>query len=481
MEKKLIRFSSSIINFFKKNKIKVVIFTLLILVLIITRFYKLNVTAFFVNDQGRDLKVMYQMLTEKKMTLIGPATSFAGAYGNIYFGPYYYYFMLPFYLLSQNPYFMTALFPMLFIIGVGLLFLIKELKFGQKFIISIFLIFSWFSLYYTRFLWNLNLAFLLSFILFSIFLIFKNKIVKSKSLSFIFGLVAGMFFQIHYGMLFLYVSLPVFFLKRKKNILFYLLGIVISFLPFFIFDIRHQNLLSKNILSYVFSLLKFNGSGLSLDSLLSIFAKIFDYLLFPLSKINHWFKVILAFLTYLYVIIFNLRRKKELNFFFAVSFIIFFLSFFIFKRNFDYYMACFMIWFYFGLGLSIYEQFKKPVNKSVLISLLILFMILNSYKYFSLPVNAFGLAKQNKIVGVIKSDLSKNKTKEFSIEVLPHNDDVNSLEYIMTLNHLKTNLTSQNKYFVCYGPCDDLTKTKNKIFSDKDVSIFKNYLSLFKK
>jgi hypothetical protein len=108
-------------------------------------------------------------------------------------------------------------------------------------------------------------------------------------------------------------------------------------------------------------------------------------------------------------------------------------------------------------------------------------MILNSYKYFSLPVNAFGLAKQNKIVGVIKSDLSKNKTKEFSIEVLPHNDDVNSLEYIMTLNHLKTNLTSQNKYFVCYGPCDDLTKTKNKIFSDKDVSIFKNYLSLFKK
>jgi len=157
------------------KKIQIVIFVFLILSLIITRFYRLEETAFFVNDQGRDIKVLYNMLINGKMTLIGPATSFAGQFGNIYFGSYYYYFLLPFYLISQNAYFMTGVFPALFIIGTLLFFLVKEFKFGQKFIIGILLIFSWFSLYYTRFFWILNLAFFLPFILFSFFWSSKKR------------------------------------------------------------------------------------------------------------------------------------------------------------------------------------------------------------------------------------------------------------------------------------------------------------------
>ena len=451
------------------KKIQIVIFGLLILSLIVTRFYRLGETAFFVNDQGRDIKVLYNMLINGKMTLIGPATSFAGQFGNIYFGSYYYYFLLPFYLISKSAYFMTGVFPALFILGVFLFFLVKEFKFGQKFIIGLLLVFSWFSLYYTRFLWNLNLAFLLSFILFSVFLVFKKRIVRHGSLSLIFGLISGMVFQVHYGMLFLYMSLAIFFFDHRKNLIFYLSGFILSFFPFLLFDIRHQYVISKNILSYVSSFFKFNGTDASINSLMSIFAKMFDYYLFPLVSVNYWIKVILALSIYLSVIIFHLRKKREVNTFIAMSFIIFFLSFFIFKRDFDYYLACFMIWFYIGLGLALYDLAKKTLGRYLVTGLLVLFIGLNYFKYFTLPINSFGLAKQYFITQIIKDNLLKNNTKELSIFVLPHGDDVNSLEYLMTLDNYDINSNAKNKYLVCYGKCVGLKKV---LHSDINISVY---------
>ena len=451
------------------KKIQIIIFGLLILFLIVTRFYRLGDTAFFVNDQGRDIKVLYNILINGKMTLIGPATSFAGQFGNIYFGSYYYYFLLPFYLISQSAYFMTGVFPALFIVGVLLFFLLKEFKFGQKFIIGLLLVFSWFSLYYTRFLWNLNLAFLLSFILFSAFLVFKKRIVKHGLLSLIFGLISGMVFQVHYGMLFLYVSLLVFFFNQRKNLLLYLLGFIISFFPFLLFDIRHQYVISKNILSYVSSFFKFNGTGASINSLISIFAKMFEYYLLPLVSVNYWVKVISALSIYLSVIIFHLRKKREVNTFIAMSFIIFFLSFFVFKRDFDYYLACFMIWFYIGLGLALYDLAKKTLGRYLVTGLLILFIGLNYFKYFTLPINSFGLAKQYFITRIIKNNLLKNNTKELSILVIPHGDDVNSLEYLMSLDNFYINPNAKNKYMVCYGKCIGLKKI---LYSDSSISVY---------
>lgn len=461
-------------NLFIKNKIKIVILIFLILFLILTRFYKLRDTAFFVNDQGRDIKVLHSMFVDKKMTLIGPATSFAGNYGNIYFGPYYYYFLLPFYLINQSPYFMTAVFPLLFIFGIFLFFLVGEFEFGQKLIIVLLLTFSWYCMYYTRFLWNLNLAFLVSFILFSIFLIFKRKIVKHNTLSLVFGLMSGMAFQIHYGMLFLYISLLAFFLKNKKNLFLYFIGLTISFFPFLIFDIRHQYVISKNIQSLLISLFEFQNKGLSMSSLVSIFAKIFDYYLFPLISLDYWLKATIALFVYCYVIFFHLRKKKEINLLIVFSFIIFILSFFVFKRDFDYYLACFMIWFYLGLGLALFDLVKTIRGKLFVTVFLILFICLNSYKYFKLPINSFGLKTQYKIINAIKKDLVNKKTNALVIYVFPHKDDVNSLEYLMILQNYQITSASKNKYFVCYSGCVNLNEANIKLFSG-DVSVYTNY------
>ncbi len=469
MGKKIISFSKKVKQFFKNNRMDILISIIIFISLIVTRFIRLGDTAFFVNDQGRDIKVLYNMLVNGKMTLIGPATSFSGQFGNIYFGSYYYYFLLPFYLISQSAYFMTGVFPALFVLGFIMFFLVKEFNFGQKFIIGLLLVFSWFSLYYTRFLWNLNLAFLLSFILFSAFLVFKKRIVKYELLSLIFGLISGMVFQVHYGMMFLYMSFAVFFFNHRKNLLFYFSGIILSFFPFFLFDVRHQYVISKNIISYVSSFFKFNGTGASINSLISIFAKMFDYYLFPLVSVNYWVKVISVLSIYLSVIIFHLRKKREMNTFIAMSFIIFFLSFFVFKRDFDYYLACFMIWFYIGLGLALYDLAKKTLGRYLVTGLLMLFIGLNYFKYFTLPINSFGLVKQYFITQIIKDNLLKNNTKELFILVLPHSDDVNSLEYLMTLDNYYINPNAKNKYLVCYGKCIGLKKA---LYSDRSISVY---------
>lgn len=56
------------------------------------RFYKLDETVMFLGDQGRDAIIVSRMFTDLDPVFIGPVTSV----GNMYLGPLYYYFMLPF-------------------------------------------------------------------------------------------------------------------------------------------------------------------------------------------------------------------------------------------------------------------------------------------------------------------------------------------------------------------------------------------------
>ena len=54
------------------------------------RLYRINETLMFLGDQGRDAIVAKRMLIDHDLTLIGPVTSV----GNMYLGPFYYYFII---------------------------------------------------------------------------------------------------------------------------------------------------------------------------------------------------------------------------------------------------------------------------------------------------------------------------------------------------------------------------------------------------
>ena len=119
------------------------------------RLYNLKNSLSFQGDQGRDAMIVSQIFTQKDLVFIGPVTSV----GNMYLGPLYYYFMLPFLWLSypspMGPVYAVAI---LGLITVWLVYRLGKELIGEKaaLIATIFFTFTSTVIAYTRFSWNPN-------------------------------------------------------------------------------------------------------------------------------------------------------------------------------------------------------------------------------------------------------------------------------------------------------------------------------------
>jgi len=457
----------------KKSKSFTLTLIIILIVAAIVRFHGLEKTAFFVNDQGRDLLVLLQMAASKKPVLIGPATSLAADLGNIYFGPFYYYFLFPFFLLNNSAMFMTMIIPFFSFLSLFLLTKIKEPHAWKKIFSLIFIGSSWYVIYYSRFLWNLNLGVWLSLILFSIFFIWSDRILKNPVLILVFGLFSGAIWQIHYGTLFLYAAF-VFLMVKWRNIILYVLGILISFLPFVLFDLRHNNVLWRNFVSLLSQFNPFASTAkVQMGAILS---KVFNYYIFPFNVLPSAIKSILITIIFFSILWVLIRKKSLMNDFLFWCFIIFPLTYFVFKRDFDYYLLCFAVWFYMGLSILLYEIFQiNKITRIIVLSLIYLFFVINLVYYFSLPKNMFSLNRQEILAGAISfyhnkwfnDERKKGNKIDYEnlvvIDVYPHADDVRGLEFILKSKYnLQLSKQKGRKFFVCYY---DFCKTEIRVYN----------------
>lgn len=458
-----------------KNKLRdinSITFIILILIAIITRFIYLDKTAHFVNDQGRDLLILNEIVINSKLSLIGPATSFHSTLGSLYFGPYYYYFLLPFFLLSKDPIVLTAIFPILFILICTLLIKVKGINKNTKILFLIFSIFSSYSLYYSRFLWNLNLGFLLSFIVFLLFLLFNKAIFSKKIYLIIFGFICGMVFQVHYGMLFLYLALIIIFLK-KKRCLYYLTGFFLSFLPFIIFDIRHKFIILKTLLGVILDF--FQKVGEQNFNIFHIFSKLFNSYLIPDLFIHDFWKLLFGFILLILILKYLFTKNTILFKLLRYSFILFLVSFFIFKRNFDYYLACFFLFYYLGFSLFLSNIFSKKRNISyILYVFIIIFVITNLHYYFSQNNYKYSIYTQNRIAEAIDSKINSinSDINKINLSALPHHDDRKGVEYILLTRYKIQNYNkSRDKFIICYSR-ECFKKDYKLIYNVRDIGLY---------
>lgn len=435
----------------------------------VTRFLYLDKTAFFINDQGRDLLLLNSSLEARKIPLIGPSTSFNSRLGSFYFGPAYYYFLLPFFLVSKDPLFITAIFPILFVIGLIFLLRVKDLTDREKAIFLILVVFSGFSIYYSRFIWNLNLGFLLSFIVFSVFLRYRDRIGKTKKTALLFGILSGLVFQMHYGMLFLYASI-IWFLQKNRRWM--ILGMLISFAPFLVFDIRHAFILSRTLAGVIGTFLRNSKNGTF--SFTSIFIKQFEFYLFPNSNIPTVIRAILGFIVYVLPLMVLLKSNRFVGRFLSLCYILFLITFFVFKRDFDYYLACFFIYFYLGLSISLNSFILKSRYTFFFITLfLMIFSYVNVSSYFSnLKPSAYSVLKQKQFSRIIAENQGPDR-KNISLSVFPHQDDIRGMEYLLLVNYgIHLNVQSNNRYMVCFQK--NCPAGGYKLFySEQNVKIYK--------
>ncbi len=236
-----------------------IIFVLLVTAFVL-RIYHVDEILAFHYDQGRDALVIWDLVREPhKLFLIGPTTGLAG----VFRGPFYYYLIAPFYWLGHgNPVWPAVFLAFTSTIALYLMHVLaKEIGGVKAGIIALILgSFSFEVVYASRWLSNPTPMFLLSMlIVLSMFRIYEGKknywIVLSGVLGlsfFSFGSSGELFYFPAVALFALWSLVRQGFGKTKSTLnwrtVILSIGIfLITFSPLFIFNLRHGDILGKNI------------------------------------------------------------------------------------------------------------------------------------------------------------------------------------------------------------------------------------------
>jgi 4-amino-4-deoxy-L-arabinose transferase-like glycosyltransferase len=233
-----------------------VILVFIILIAGYLRLYRIRDYMGFLGDEGRDALVVEQMIVHGKLTLLGPITSV----GLMHLGPMYYYFMAPFLWAARldpvGPAIMVALFSLATIL---LLWKLSVEFFNKKvaFVACIGYALSPLVITYSHSSWNPNV--LPFWALLIIYGLLKVYVQKNYKYLFLVGTAIGIALQLHYiALVFIPISLAVIAISGNiksrqylKYIFWWLVGTVLTYSPFILFEIRHKFINTLTTLSFV--------------------------------------------------------------------------------------------------------------------------------------------------------------------------------------------------------------------------------------
>lgn len=222
---------------------------LLLVVAIFLRFYNLPQSLLFQGDQGRDAIIVADIFRQHNFVFIGPVTSV----GNLYLGPLYYYFMLPFLWLTYP----SPLGPVYAVAALGVATVYLVYRLGRSLIgengallAAFFYTFSIAAIQGARFSWNPNPAPFVSVLM----VYFTYQAWQKHPRSWIWVAVcASVLLQLHYLTLLALPAAGLIWLlslrahaqaKQLKKILIpTLIGFcifLISLTPLVLFDLKHH-------------------------------------------------------------------------------------------------------------------------------------------------------------------------------------------------------------------------------------------------
>jgi 4-amino-4-deoxy-L-arabinose transferase-like glycosyltransferase len=242
------------------KKVELLLVSIIVLLGAFLRLYQLPEALMFRGDQGRDAIIAKNILKENDIALIGPVTSV----GNMYLGPLYYYFMVPFLALTYpdpvGPAYGVAL---LNILTIYLIYWVGK-KTGSAPVgliaASLFALMPM-AIIYGRFSWNPNIAPLFSVLIFYALYIWWQS--RSLKVFFALSVLIGLLSQTHYvsltvagltGLLWLYrLAADKRIKDSAKEVLAGLTGFVATMAPLIIFDFRHNHLISQQFTNFFFS------------------------------------------------------------------------------------------------------------------------------------------------------------------------------------------------------------------------------------
>ncbi|HKB88338.1 MAG TPA: glycosyltransferase family 39 protein [Patescibacteria group bacterium] len=224
--------------------------SIILVISFVLRVFRVDQILGFYYDQGRDAQVIWDLIHSHKFFLIGPTTGLAG----VFRGPFYYYLIAPFYWLGKgNPVYPAVFLAILSVAALAIMYhLAKKIGGVKTGMIAIILgAFSFEIIYASRWLSNPTPMLLLSMILvWCMFQIQDGKKYYWVLLSFILG--SSFFHFGSSGELFYFPAVAVFAIWKRKTlnwkIIFYsIIAFLVTFLPLFIFNLKHGGILQNNV------------------------------------------------------------------------------------------------------------------------------------------------------------------------------------------------------------------------------------------
>ena len=411
-------------------------------------------------DQGRDAIIVKRIISLEHFPAIGAPTSI----GQVYLGPFYYYFIAPWLLFfNYQPIglaFGVALFSSLYLLINY--FVVRELFDKRVALIStIFLSFSSVLIDFSRFSWNPNLLPL--FTLLTVYFVIKSLKTNKWYYFALSGAFISFCIQLHYLSLFLLPQIGIIYIidlfKYRKhaigklvNWLIGLFSFIIFSSPLIIFDLRHDFLNSKLFLAL------FQSSGTSfLTKINSLFDSFYYLNLYSFNiNLNKFFVYLLLF--FLTIILFTLIKKKSnlKTFIFIFLLTILGMSLYSGPKHPHYFVILYPLYY---IIISNFLVFSKEIGweKYLTIIFVIGFIFLNFQKYpyfINPPNNQITLAKN------IAQKISDNITKKkFTVTALPEKYSDSTYRYFLEVWGKraieKDSLNKADELFVvCEKKCD---------------------------
>jgi 4-amino-4-deoxy-L-arabinose transferase-like glycosyltransferase len=238
---------------YRKNPLRFLFLTIIFFLALFLRVYRIQDLLGFWYDQGREALVIWDFIHKGKFFLIGPTTGIAG----IFRGPWYYWILTPFYFLGQGDPVYPAIFQVLTtLFSIYLLYKIALKYFGRltAYISLTIASFSYAIIMSSRWFSAPPLMYLLSTAyIYSLFLVTENY----RWAYLIAGLIAGLSMQIGSAAAIFYlpttIIIGLLFAKKNfnfRNLFLYIASYTFTFLPQIIFDVRHQGVQLKGLLSF---------------------------------------------------------------------------------------------------------------------------------------------------------------------------------------------------------------------------------------
>ncbi len=429
----------------------------------------------FTYDIGRDLLALNNMVNHLDIPLIGPTTGLPG----LFYGPWWYYSLVPAFILGNgSPQVINLFMALTGIVVIIVGFLIGKKISGKGFglILASLLAFSPSLIAASTQIWNPNIAPLYLILIFLILAILvKNKKTLSRRNESLFiiliGLLSGLNVdsEVVYGLvlsfaLFVFLGYSLFKKQIVKYLLF-LFGVFIIFAPRIVFELRHDFIMTRTIISIN------HGGG---EGIVSVIPHAFINALTALTQLwqltigTH--SIILASLLGLGaigVVFFYFRTYSESHRFLLkyslLTILIYLISLSFFQGAiWGHYIVGVPVFFLFILGTACWSLWRS--KKFILLGVIVLFFILISqidpvanYSYYTLPQpigNASLYRNQEEVIDYVYKEAQGKKFNE--IVYTPPVHDYTYQYLFMWLGEKKYNylpsVSQESLFFVIIEP-----------------------------